>query len=178
MGRFKPLAVKKKYAKNGEHCVDLDIWTETRHGEKTTMGKAIVSIPARGYAKHVPLEKLHQKLGLEESQVTLEIEMGLIRKFAEAIGDSNPLWQDEEYGKRTKHGGIIAPPFLLCAIMTLVPVSSVSKMLPSIVPKVPLACERTLDGGGMGFCPTDTTWRHYHIAQQTCRCFRARRQAR
>jgi len=38
------------------------------------------------------------------------IERGAIRRFAEAIGDSNPLWVDEEYARKTRHGGIVAPP--------------------------------------------------------------------
>lgn len=33
-----------------------------------------------------------------------------IRHFANAIGDPNPLWRDQEYARKTKHGGIIAPP--------------------------------------------------------------------
>ncbi|MDX9786269.1 MAG: MaoC family dehydratase N-terminal domain-containing protein [Desulfobacterales bacterium] len=32
-----------------------------------------------------------------------------IRHFAEGIGDSNPLFNDEEYAKKTKHGTVIAP---------------------------------------------------------------------
>ena len=38
------------------------------------------------------------------------IERGAIRRFAEAIGDLNPLWVDEEYAGKTRHGGIVAPP--------------------------------------------------------------------
>ncbi len=38
------------------------------------------------------------------------IERGAVRRFAEAIGDSNPLYLDEEAAKRTRHGGLIAPP--------------------------------------------------------------------
>lgn len=39
-----------------------------------------------------------------------EVEKGAIRKVAEAIGDPNPLWQNEEYAKRSRYGGIIASP--------------------------------------------------------------------
>ena len=31
----------------------------------------------------------------------------LIRHYADAIGDTNPLWRYEEYGRTTKYGGII-----------------------------------------------------------------------
>ncbi len=33
-----------------------------------------------------------------------------IRKFANGIGDSNPLYRDEEYARKTKYGRIAAPP--------------------------------------------------------------------
>jgi acyl dehydratase len=39
----------------------------------------------------------------------------LIRHYADAIGDTNPLWRSEEYAKTTRYGSIIAPPrFLDC----------------------------------------------------------------
>ncbi|RJP26915.1 MAG: MaoC family dehydratase [Candidatus Abyssobacteria bacterium SURF_5] len=41
---------------------------------------------------------------------SLEVEKGHIRRFAEAIGDENPLYRDEEYARRSRYGGIIAPP--------------------------------------------------------------------
>ena len=41
---------------------------------------------------------------------TMEIEKGHIRKFAEAVGDDNPLYCDEEHAKNSRYGGIIAPP--------------------------------------------------------------------
>ena len=33
-----------------------------------------------------------------------------ILKFADGIGDPNPLWRNEEYAKKTRFGSIIAPP--------------------------------------------------------------------
>lgn len=44
------------------------------------------------------------------------IEAGAIRRFVEALGDSNPLYTDPEYARRTRWGGIIAPPTFLCTI--------------------------------------------------------------
>jgi acyl dehydratase len=39
----------------------------------------------------------------------------LIMHYADAIGDTNPLWRSEEYGRTTRYGSIIAPPrFLDC----------------------------------------------------------------
>ncbi len=39
-----------------------------------------------------------------------------IRNFAYGIGDSNPLWLDDEYCKETKYGSIIAPPSWLYSV--------------------------------------------------------------
>lgn len=49
-------------------------------------------------------------IGLTGPKYVFEVEKRHIRQFAEAIGDSNPLYVDEEYAKSTIYGGIIAPP--------------------------------------------------------------------
>ena len=49
-------------------------------------------------------------IGRTTSVSTMEVEKGHIRKFAQAIGDDNPLHHDEEYAKKSRYGGIIAPP--------------------------------------------------------------------
>lgn len=40
--------VTNKYVKDGEHLVELEVWTENSSGERTTPGTAIVSLPSRG----------------------------------------------------------------------------------------------------------------------------------
>jgi acyl dehydratase len=40
--------VKRKYQEGNENLVELDIWTETPQGQKTTPGTAVVALPARG----------------------------------------------------------------------------------------------------------------------------------
>lgn len=40
--------VTRKYVENGEHLVDLDIWTENPEGQKTSPGTATVALPSRG----------------------------------------------------------------------------------------------------------------------------------
>ena len=40
--------VSKKYVENGESLVECEIWIENHEGEKTTPGKAVVSLPSRG----------------------------------------------------------------------------------------------------------------------------------
>jgi len=46
----------------------------------------------------------------------MEVEKGAIVKFAEAIGDDNPLWTDEIIARKGKYGGLIAPPTFLRSI--------------------------------------------------------------
>lgn len=40
-----------------------------------------------------------------------------IRRFAQAIGDDDPLYHDEAYARGTVHGGLVAPP-LFCQSLT------------------------------------------------------------
>lgn len=44
-----------------------------------------------------------------------------IRHFVDGIGDLNSLYRDEEYARKTKYGGIIAPPSYLYSIRWLAP---------------------------------------------------------
>ena len=46
----------------------------------------------------------------------LTVERGHIRRFAEAIGDNNPLFVEEGVACRSRYGGIIAPPTFLRAV--------------------------------------------------------------
>jgi acyl dehydratase len=55
-------------------------------------------------------EEMRKVIGVESEPVIYEVEKGAIRKFADAIGDPNPLYYDEEYAKKSRYGGIIAPP--------------------------------------------------------------------
>ncbi|MFQ5925525.1 MAG: MaoC family dehydratase N-terminal domain-containing protein [Dehalococcoidia bacterium] len=60
-------------------------------------------------------DEMKEQLGVEGTVTILEVEKGHVRMMAEALDDPNPLWQDEEYAKKTKYGGIIAPPAFLCS---------------------------------------------------------------
>ncbi|MCS7003588.1 MAG: MaoC family dehydratase N-terminal domain-containing protein [Dehalococcoidia bacterium] len=63
------------------------------------------------------------------------VEKTAIVRFAEAIGDPNPLYYDEEYARRTPFGGIIAPPTFVYTL----------KRGP--LPDLPIATTRLLNGG-------------------------------
>ncbi|HZC19548.1 MAG TPA: MaoC family dehydratase N-terminal domain-containing protein [Rubrobacteraceae bacterium] len=51
-----------------------------------------------------------QFIGHRSEAVVNVVEKGAVRKFAEAIGDPNPLYVDEEAAKESRYGGLIAPP--------------------------------------------------------------------
>lgn len=61
-------------------------------------------------ADGLSIEELKSKIGIEWPPLVYEIEKGMLRRFAQAVGDSNPLWQDDEYAAKSSFGGIIAPP--------------------------------------------------------------------
>jgi acyl dehydratase len=58
-------------------------------------------------------EELRNMLGVAAEPEVLEVEKGHIRRFAEAVGDPNPLWQDEAYALKSRYGIIIGPPMFL-----------------------------------------------------------------
>ena len=58
-------------------------------------------------------DELKSLIGKEWEPEIFDVEKGHIRKFAQAVGDTNPLWQDEHFAKNTIHRGIIAPPTFL-----------------------------------------------------------------
>lgn len=58
-----------------------------------------------------PVAEIDRSLiGSSSEPFLVEIEKGAIRRFAEAIGDDNPLFRDEAFARRAGHPGIIAPP--------------------------------------------------------------------
>lgn len=81
-------------------------------------------------------EMRQQAIGSESQPRTLEVEKGAIIKFAEAIGDDNPLYVDEVAARASRFGGLIAPPTFLRSALSARP------ELPFDVP-----FERLLDGG-------------------------------
>ena len=58
-------------------------------------------------------EALRSAIGRKSKTKILDVEKGHIRKFAEAVGDSNPLWHDELHASKSRYGAIIAPPTFL-----------------------------------------------------------------
>ena len=58
-------------------------------------------------------QEVTQLIGKTGETVIMEVEKGAIKKFADAVGDRNPLYWDEEYARNSKYGSIVAPPGFL-----------------------------------------------------------------
>ena len=56
------------------------------------------------------IERWKALVGERSEAVSNVVEKGAVRKFAEAIGDPNPLYVDEAAAKKSRYGGLIAPP--------------------------------------------------------------------
>lgn len=71
------------------------------------------------YIPTIGIYPANVKVGYQTGQNNEYVNTDLIRHYADAIGDKNPLWRDEEYAKTTRWGGIIAPPtFMDCIAPT------------------------------------------------------------
>jgi len=55
-------------------------------------------------------EDMRKCIGMIDPPVVFEVEKGAIRRYADAVGDANPLYRDEPYASTSRYGGIISPP--------------------------------------------------------------------
>jgi acyl dehydratase len=55
-------------------------------------------------------DSFKQYIGKIDPPHLREVERGAIRRYADAVGNDNPLYYDEEYAKKSRYGSIIAPP--------------------------------------------------------------------
>jgi acyl dehydratase len=58
----------------------------------------------------------HEHIGRTSPAITLDVEKGHIRRFAEAIGDPNPIYRDEAAARAAGHSRIPAPPTFATAL--------------------------------------------------------------
>ena len=54
--------------------------------------------------------EMRAAVGVESEPYVNDVEKGAIIKFARAIGDTNPVYNDEEAARKSRYGGLIAPP--------------------------------------------------------------------
>lgn len=54
-------------------------------------------------------DEIKALIGTTTPPMIMEVERGAIRRFADAIGDPNPLYRDVEYAKNSRYGEMICP---------------------------------------------------------------------
>ncbi len=60
---------------------------------------------------------LRKRIGTTSEPTHTEVDGSMIRKFALATGETNPLHLDQAYAQRTRFGGIVAPPTFVAAFV-------------------------------------------------------------
>jgi acyl dehydratase len=83
-------------------------------------------------------EEALKQVGKAGEARTYDVERGAIRRFAEAIEDRNPLFNDEHAARTTRFGGMIAPPTFCRSMGSPIPDVRISALGQSF---------RGLDGG-------------------------------
>lgn len=58
----------------------------------------------------IMVEELAELIGTQSDPVILDVDRGAIRRYAQAVEDPNPLYNDVEYAKKSKYGEMICPP--------------------------------------------------------------------
>jgi acyl dehydratase len=56
------------------------------------------------------IENLRKLIGTRLEPTVFRVEEGAIQRYAEAIGDRNPLYNDADYARKSKHGRLMCPP--------------------------------------------------------------------
>ena len=85
----------------------------TRVIQRTVTGK-MVEVDTK---PEILTKELMELVGLQSDPVIIEIERGAIRRYADAIEDPNPLYNDVEYARKSKYGDMVCPPgFFGCPV--------------------------------------------------------------
>jgi acyl dehydratase len=66
-------------------------------------------------------EEATKQIGKAGEARTIEVERGAIRRFAEAIGDPNPVYNSESEARHSHFGGMIAPPTFCRSLSAAIP---------------------------------------------------------
>jgi acyl dehydratase len=55
-------------------------------------------------------DELRKSIDVTLDTIVFKVEEGAIQRYAQAIGDPNPLYNDPDYASKTEYGRLIAPP--------------------------------------------------------------------
>jgi acyl dehydratase len=92
------------------------------------------------------MKELRSMVGLMTQPVVNEVERGAIRRYAEAVGDPNPLYADVEYARGSRYGEVICPPGFFGWPMK-VTAGAIEVMVPVFAALINGGLVRILDGG-------------------------------
>lgn len=54
--------------------------------------------------------ELRKLIGVPSEAIVFKVEEGAIQRYAQAIGDPSPLYNDPDFASKTKHRRLVAPP--------------------------------------------------------------------
>lgn len=92
------------------------------------------------------IDDMEKFVGTGGTPHVLNVGPEVVRRYLEAIQDSNPLWADESPAETSRREGTLVPPHMFTALMTLTRCSPRSGVVPVPVPEVPLPRENVLEG--------------------------------
>ncbi len=55
-------------------------------------------------------DEMRKLIGVTSDTIVFKVEEGAIQRYAQAIGDPNPLFNDPDFARKTEGGRLIAPP--------------------------------------------------------------------
>jgi len=55
-------------------------------------------------------DELRKLIGVNLDTIVFKVEEGAIQRYAQAIGDPNPLFNDPDFASKTRYGRLLAPP--------------------------------------------------------------------
>jgi acyl dehydratase len=87
-------------------------------------------------------DEMKQIINVESESSVYEIEKEPIRRWAESIGDSNPLYHDEEYARECEYYSLVAPPGFIAQYAF-----PIKRGKPVILPEPKRAFKNRLNGG-------------------------------
>ena len=94
---------------------------------------------------------MRARIGVESEPYSQVAELGDLVRFARSTGETNPIYFDEAYAKKTPYGGLIAPPSIHILLMFSCTPTDDWMRSPGTIN----CCSATV---GVGFSRTASTW--------------------
>jgi acyl dehydratase len=99
------------------------------------------------------LARLEEELGVEHSEELGEVSAILIKRYAAAVGETNPLYTDVDHARSEGYSDVIAPPNFIAAVINWSPGAPYDRLredgteADAHLPGVPTKGVRVMGGG-------------------------------